>query len=179
MPELPEVEGVVRSLAPIASGRTIRSVTISETVAVSKAAGKEAIVKGHSVEQFSSELADYTIEAVTRRSKYIYFHLIKEGRCRLLVSHLGMTGAWFVVNAISEIREQKFRTHIHAIFHLEDGGLLVYSDIRRFGELRLLTCEEDHVPLTLMAPEPFDADAEEFLSTNQLKKSMRKDQLKK
>lgn len=162
MPELPEVEGVVRSLAPAASGRTIFNVTVSETVAASKAAGKEAIVKGHSVDRFSAELAGYTIEAVTRRSKYIYFHLIKDNACRLLVSHLGMTGAWFVVNAISEIREQKFRNHIHAIFQFEDGGLLVYSDIRRFGELRLLTCEQDHPPLTIMAPEPFDSDAEEF-----------------
>ena len=169
MPELPEVEGVVRSLAPVASGRTICVVEVSETVSASKAAGKEAIIKGHSVNQFSAELAGYKIEAVTRRSKYIYFHLVKEDTCRLLVSHLGMTGAWFVVNAIEEIREQKFRNHIHTIFQLEDGGLLVYSDIRRFGELRLLTCEQDHLPLTLMAPEPFAADAEEFFieKTNQ------------
>lgn len=162
MPELPEVEGVVRSLAPAVKRRTIKKVTVSKTVAASKAAGKEAIVKGHSVDKFSTDLAGFTIEAVTRRSKYIYFHLVKDTTCRLLVSHLGMTGAWFVVNAITEIRELKFRNHIHAIFHLEDGGLLVYSDIRRFGELRLLTCEQDHPPLTLMAPEPFDAEAEEF-----------------
>ena len=29
MPELPEVEGVVRALAPIATGRTIQEVTVS------------------------------------------------------------------------------------------------------------------------------------------------------
>lgn len=162
MPELPEVEGVVRSLAPVARGRKISGVKISETVVKSKAAGKEAIVKGHSVERFSTELAGFMIEAVTRRSKYIYFHLKKDDTCRLLVSHLGMTGAWFVVNTINEIREQKFRNHVHAIFQLGDGGLLVYSDIRRFGELRLLTCEQDHLPLTLMAPEPFDVGAEQF-----------------
>ncbi|MDW0110373.1 bifunctional DNA-formamidopyrimidine glycosylase/DNA-(apurinic or apyrimidinic site) lyase [Sporosarcina aquimarina] len=165
MPELPEVEGVVRSLAPAASGRTIQKVTVSETVTASKAAGKEAIVKGHDVDYFAEELKGFTIEAVTRRSKYIYFHLVKNNTCRLLVSHLGMTGAWFVVNTIQDIREQKFRNHIHAIFQLEDGGLLVYSDIRRFGELRLLTCEEDYIPLTLMAPEPFAEDALEFFLT--------------
>ena len=42
---------------------------------------------------------------------------------------------------------------------MEDGGLLVYSDIRRFGELRLLNVEADHPPLLKMAPEPFDKDA--------------------
>ena len=162
MPELPEVEGVVRSLAPAASGRTIRHVSVSKTVIASKAAGKEAIVKGHSVDEFSNELTGFTIQAVTRRSKYIYFHLVKANECRLLVSHLGMTGAWFVVNSIEEIEEPKFYNHIHAVFEFEDNGLLVYSDIRRFGELRLLTCEEDYAPLLVMAPEPFAEGAEEF-----------------
>ena len=162
MPELPEVEGVVRSLAPVTSGRTIRNVEISETVTASKAAGKEAIVKGLSVESFSSRLIGYTIQAVTRRSKYIYFHLVKENECRLLVSHLGMTGAWFVVDSIEDITEPKFRNHIHAVFEFVNRGLLVYSDIRRFGELRLLTCEEDHAPLVVMAPEPFAEGAESF-----------------
>ena len=77
----------------------------------------------------------------------------------LLVSHLGMSGAWFAVNSIDEVTELKFRRHIHVIFEMEDGGLLVYSDIRRFGELRLLDCEADHPPLLKMAPEPFDEEA--------------------
>lgn len=162
MPELPEVEGVVRALAPVASGRTIRRVAISETVIRSKEAGKEAIVKGMPVGQFTSQLAGWTIDSIERRSKYIYIHLSREASCRLLVSHLGMTGAWFAVGSVEDIREQKFRNHIHAVFEMEDGGLLVYSDIRRFGELRLLTCAEDHPPLLEMAPEPFDDEAESF-----------------
>ena len=96
---------------------------------------------------------------VTRRSKYIYFDVKKEGITYLLVSHLGMSGAWFAVNSIDEVTELKFRRHIHVIFEMEDGGLLVYSDIRRFGELRLLESEADHPPLLKMAPEPFDEDA--------------------
>lgn len=162
MPELPEVEGVVRSLAPVARGRIIRHVEVSKIVKTSKAAGKEAIVKGLSVDEFSKQLVGYTIQSVTRRSKYIYFHLMKEDTYRLLVSHLGMTGAWFVVDSIEDITEPKFRTHVHAIFEFEDKGLLVYSDIRRFGELRLLVKEEDHPPLLLMAPEPFTVGAEDF-----------------
>ena len=100
-----------------------------------------------------------TIKDVTRRSKYIYFHLMKDGNTCLLVSHLGMTGAWFTVENVDDITEMKFRNHVHVIFALEGGGLLVYSDIRRFGELRLLGCEADHPPLLKMAPEPFDKEA--------------------
>lgn len=164
MPELPEVEGVVRALAPIATGRTIRKVTVSDTVIQSKQLGKEAIVKGITTEDFAIDLVDMTIADVTRRSKYIYFHLIKDGNTCLLVSHLGMTGAWFTVNSVDDITETKFRKHIHVIFTMDDGGLLVYSDIRRFGELRLIGCEADHPPLLKMAPEPFvDEACQHFL----------------
>ncbi|WP_342510740.1 bifunctional DNA-formamidopyrimidine glycosylase/DNA-(apurinic or apyrimidinic site) lyase [Sporosarcina sp. FSL K6-1522] len=159
MPELPEVEGVVRALAPAATGRTIREVTISDIVIQSKQLGKEAVLKGITTEDFIVEMAGMMIKDITRRSKYIYFHLLKDGNECLLVSHLGMTGAWFTVASLEEITELKFRKHAHVIFTMEDGGLLVYSDIRRFGEVRLVGCEADHPPLLKMAPEPFDAEA--------------------
>ena len=159
MPELPEVEGVVRALAPVARGRTIRKVTVSDVVIESKAQGKEAVLKGMTTDRFVQDMMGMKIMDVTRRSKYIYFHLQKNSITYLLVSHLGMTGAWFTVNSIEEILEMKFRKHIHMIFDMEDGGLIVFSDIRRFGELRLIDCEEDHPPLLKMAPEPFDNTA--------------------
>lgn len=162
MPELPEVEGLVRELAPEAIGRVIQKVTISPVVTESKERGREAIIKGMSVAQFTEEMAGLRIVDVHRRSKYIYFHVEKDGHPRLLISHLGMSGAWFAVDRVEDVFEAKFRKHIHVIFHLTDGGLLVYSDIRRFGELRLLTIEADHPPLLKMAPEPFDADALDY-----------------
>ncbi|MFS0574885.1 bifunctional DNA-formamidopyrimidine glycosylase/DNA-(apurinic or apyrimidinic site) lyase [Sporosarcina sp. 179-K 3D1 HS] len=175
MPELPEVEGVVRGLAPAAIGRKIQQVTVSETVIQSKLLGKEAIIKGVPTEEFVEQLVDMTIMDVTRRSKYIYFQLEKDGRSCLLVSHLGMTGAWFAVSGLEEIGEPKFRNHVHAIFTMTDGDLLVYSDIRRFGELRLLDCEADHPPLLKMAPEPFDSTAcDHFLAMAELPKYARK-----
>ncbi|CAM3155915.1 bifunctional DNA-formamidopyrimidine glycosylase/DNA-(apurinic or apyrimidinic site) lyase [Filibacter tadaridae] len=159
MPELPEVEGVVRALAPVAVGRTIQEVNVSEIVMKSKELGKEAIVKGMTTANFTNDLIGMTIKAITRRSKYIYFNLIKDGNSCLLVSHLGMSGAWFNVNSIEDVTETKFRNHIHVLFTMEDGGLLVYSDIRRFGELRLIGCEAEYPPLLKMAPEPFDEEA--------------------
>lgn len=159
MPELPEVEGLVRQLAPASIGRTIRQAVVSDVVTESKAQGKEAIVKGMTVDRFAQGMIGMTIENVTRRSKYIYMNLKKDDSSYLLVSHLGMSGAWFTVNSIDEVTELKFRKHIHVILEMEDGGMLVYSDIRRFGELRLLDREEDHPPLLKMAPEPFDEEA--------------------
>lgn len=171
MPELPEVEGVVRSLAPESIGRTISNITVSEIVIKSKEQGKEAIIKGSATSDFIENMEHMTIVNVTRRSKYIYMNLEKEGETYLLVSHLGMTGAWFVVNSLEEITELKFRKHVHVIFNMKDGGLLVYSDIRRFGELRILNEEADHPPLLKMAPEPFDEGAcEHFLMLCELPK---------
>lgn len=171
MPELPEVEGVVRSLQPIVTGKTIQSVDISETIINSKANGKEAIIKGVDVQAFREAMPDMTIEAIERRSKYIYFHLTKNGVSHLLVSHLGMSGAWFYVRSIHEIGEEKFKRHAHVTFHLVGGGMLVYADIRRFGELRILEREADYPPLLLMAPEPFDQNAlDHYLTMSSLPK---------
>ena len=105
---------------------------------------------------------DMTITNVERRAKYIFIHLEKNNETFVLVNHLGMTGAWFVVDDVMEVTEEKFRKHIHAIFRLTSGELFVFSDIRRFGELRFLKNISDHPPLTQMAPEPFDGAALEY-----------------
>ena len=159
MPELPEVEGVVRDLQPIVEGKIISHVVLSEVVYASHEAGKQAIVKNNEPYQFEQLLKDMSITKLQRRSKYIFFHIEKNGEPFVLVNHLGMSGAWFVVNDVTEITEDKFRKHIHAIFTLTTGELLVYSDIRRFGELRFIKELSDHPPLLKMAPEPFDDDA--------------------
>lgn len=156
MPELPEVEGVVNSLRPVATGRTIEQVTISSVLETSRQAGKQAIIKGVELAYFQQALKNAKISRIVRRSKYIYFHLEKNNETSLLVTHLGMSGAWFHVQETSDITEEKFRKHIHVIFKLDNDMLLIYSDIRRFGEMRLLESEEQFPPLLLMAPEPFD-----------------------
>lgn len=159
MPELPEVEGVVRDLKPIVEGKTIEKVALSSVVFASNEAGKQAIVKNMEPQLFEQQLQNWTILEIKRRSKYIFFMLENEGKSFVLVNHLGMSGAWFVVNDVLEITEEKFRKHVHAVFTLTTGELLVYSDIRRFGELRFLKEIADHPPLLKMAPEPFDEEA--------------------
>jgi formamidopyrimidine-DNA glycosylase len=163
MPELPEVEGVVRQIRPAAAGKTVRDVFVSDTIRLSKANGKEAIIKKMDADAFINRLVGAEISSVERRSKYIYFTMQKE-REFLLVNHLGMSGAWFYVDSLLSITEEKFRRHVHVVLTLDDGNLLAYSDIRRFGEMRLLNGEADFPPLLLMAPEPFAEEAlEHFL----------------
>lgn len=162
MPELPEVEGVVRNLKPNVEGKSIKSVKFSEIVLTSWRQGKQCIIKNMEPKIFEEALKDMTITSVTRRSKYIFFHLEKNSKDYLFVNHLGMTGAWFIVNNLSEVKEEKFRKHIHCIMTLSTEELLVFSDIRRFGEMRLLTSIEEHPPLLQMAPEPFDKEALAF-----------------
>ena len=175
MPELPEVEGVVRDLKPLVEGKTIESVALSEVVYNAAALGKQCIVKNADPSDFELVVSGMKIARVTRRSKYIFFHLEKGGEEFLLVSHLGMTGAWFVVDDVAAITEPKFRKHVHAIFTLDTGELLVYSDIRRFGELRFMKEAADHPPLMQMAPEPFDEHAcEYFLAKSELPKYAKK-----
>lgn len=162
MPELPEVEGVVRDLKPAVEGKTIERVALSEVIFASINAGKQCIVKNMEPQLFEEVLAGMTIKEIRRRSKYIFFTIEKDEEAFVLVNHLGMSGAWFIVGNVMEITEEKFRKHIHAVFTLTSGELLVYADIRRFGELRFIKEIADHPPLLKMAPEPFDADACDF-----------------
>lgn len=120
-----------------------------------------------------------TIDKLERRSKYIFFHLEKNDERFILVNHLGMSGAWFIVNDVLEITEEKFRKHIHAIFTLASGELLVYADIRRFGELRFIKEIADHPPLLKMAPEPFDEIACDFSLCKVKNQNSQKNRLKK
>ncbi len=161
MPELPEVEGVVRQIRPVSIGKRIVSVSVSDTIRRSKQSGKEAILKRIDPAEFEERLSGAQILAVERRSKYIYITLKKDSEF-LLVNHLGMSGAWFFVDSLHSIAEDKFRRHVHVVLTLDDGNMLAFSDIRRFGEMRVLEEEGGFPPLLLMAPEPFADNAQEW-----------------
>ncbi len=171
MPELPEVEGVVRALKPVVTGKIIRHVQVSNTICKSIDEGKACIIKGMDPSEFSYALESMQIREVKRRSKYILFYLEKNNVDYVLVNHLGMTGAWFYVHSLDEITEEKFQKHIHIVFTFEKDEFLVYSDIRRFGEMRFLHSIEEYPPLLEIAPEPFSENAlKYFLEKSKLPK---------
>lgn len=171
MPELPEVEHVKRGIQPLIEGATIENVTFSPSVIQGKSEGKATIIKGISLEAFKQYTIQFTIEKVYRKSKYILIELINNTTKRVLISHLGMAGGFFVVKNIDDIAITNYRKHWHVIFHLSNGWLLVYSDIRRFGEIRNVQALEEYPSILEIAPEPFDEVAlPHFLSQFEVKK---------
>jgi formamidopyrimidine-DNA glycosylase len=144
VPELPEVETVVRDLRPLLAGRTIM------VVRVGKAKLRRAWKKA-----WEKELAGAAVGEINRRGKWIIVGL---GSGTLLV-HLGMTGQFTVTPAADPLA-----THTHFTFDLDDGNQLRYRDARRFGSVEWFppgTDVEAHLGEKL-GPEPFGLPPQPF-----------------
>jgi len=111
VPELPEVETVVRTLAPKLTGRRMIDAQFFSHHVVRQ---KFAMLRKH--------VRNQTVQSVRRHGKFIVLQL-DEG---ILSIHLGMTGKLLV--------DAEPGRHARAIFEL-DEGLLVYDDIRHFGRI--------------------------------------------
>lgn len=139
MPELPEVETIVRGLRPRLEGRTLSRVSV-----------RRPDLRIPFPENFSSRLEGRGVTRLDRRAKYIVA-LLSDGAA--LIVHLGMSGQWV-------IHEGKPAgppgPHDHVEIALDDGTTLVYRDVRRFG-LMTLTPQADlaeHPLLRDLGPEP-------------------------
>jgi formamidopyrimidine-DNA glycosylase len=148
MPELPEVENVVRGLKPRLEGRRFSVVEVLNP----------AIIKT-GAERFENLVAGCTVSSISRRGKYILFDL-QQGRH--LVIHLGMTGK-LCFAAPSEPREK----HTHLVFGIAgEGRELRHVDARRFGGAHLL----DEAGMALfkrlqkLGREPLEVDFSSFVS---------------
>jgi formamidopyrimidine-DNA glycosylase len=132
VPELPEVETIRRALAPRVTGRTI-------TDAGAFPSGKFTP---------AIEAKGTTIESVGRRGKYLILAL-DDGHD--LVIHLGMTGVLRVVDTRTDA--DKF---LRAWWFLDDGTVLEYSDIRRFGRIAVFPNGDYSASPTMrvLGPEP-------------------------
>jgi formamidopyrimidine-DNA glycosylase len=149
VPELPEVETVVRDLRPELVGQTIRRVTVSD-LSLRRAWSKE----------WESELTGRRISVIQRRGKWIFIEL--KGS-RLLVIHLGMTGQLTIVPA-----ERPVQPHTHVIFDLSRGGRqLRFRDVRRFGCVYLLPrgqTIDQYLEEIGLGPEPFGVSSAYWLA---------------
>lgn len=155
MPELPEVEIVKRELKPSVVNTRIETIEISNPVYKGHSEGKRTIIK-NPIDAFKSDLTGSEIISLTRRGKYLSFGLSKDNDYKHMVSHLGMSGAYFVVNSLDEIKEANYRNHTHIVLNLSTGAKLVYADIRRFGEMRIVPKITEFVPFVEMAPEYYE-----------------------
>lgn len=123
MPELPEVETIVRGLRTSLPGRTLRAVEVV----------RPDLIDGEPPEDFAAALAGRTVHGVDRRAKNTVIDL--GGGERLLVN-LGMTGRLLVARA-----DEPPASHLGVRIRLDGGGELRYHDARRFGRLWRMTDE--------------------------------------
>jgi formamidopyrimidine-DNA glycosylase len=127
MPELPEVETVMRGLTPAMAGKRITRVE-----------QRRADLRFPLPPQMPERLAGRRIVRLSRRAKYILFHL---DAGEVLVAHLGMTGRFTIGGAAPGVFTRAAGgdpAHDHVVFHLSGGGAVTFNDARRFGYIDLL-----------------------------------------
>lgn len=142
MPELPEVEHVVRALRRAVLGRQI----IATEIRLPK------LIAPTSPSTFDRKVKGSRITVVERRGKFILMELDSG---RVLVVHLRMTGKFMVLTP-----DDPLPPHAHAIFYLDDERRLVFRDQRQFGVMRLVAGSRlsKTKGISELAPEPFSTD---------------------
>lgn len=135
MPELPEVETIVRTYRPRLTGRRITAFT--STWAKNCAPSAALVRRG---------IVGRKIQGVTRRAKFIVFHLDDGGH---LLVHLRMSGRfeWAA-------EHNGTLNHVRARWDLDDGNRLLLCDARKFGRIRFT---RDFLAATAgLGPEPLE-----------------------
>jgi formamidopyrimidine-DNA glycosylase len=139
MPELPEVETIVRDIRPALLGRRLDRVSLSHT----------DVLRSVSRRRLLRELTGATVGGVFRRAK----HAVLDLGARRLVIQPGMTGSLMVQKRpLSEDDER------YAVLRatLDNGRELVYHDVRRLGTLLLLDRKGWERYSGAIGPEPLD-----------------------
>lgn len=156
MPELPEVEHVVRALRPVVVGRRILAAELN----------LKRISPELSRPAFARQLKNLRINSVGRRGKYILFELDSGA---LLTTHLRMTGKF-----VALANDDELPSYAHVVFYLDDEKRLVFCDMRQFGRMRFVKSGKG-LPkeLIALAPEPLSDDFTEEYFLKTLAKSKR------
>jgi formamidopyrimidine-DNA glycosylase len=141
VPELPEVETVVRELRGHLLGRRITAVRV----------GVKNLRRPWN-RRWTPALVGRRIEAIRRRGKWIVVELDRER----LVFHLGMTGQLVVMR-----REEPRAPHTHVIMELDGKNQLRFRDVRRFGSMTLVSDDvqlDEFFKKVGLGPEAFDLE---------------------
>jgi formamidopyrimidine-DNA glycosylase len=151
MPELPEVETVVRGLRLSLPGRSVVEVRFGKTDFVEDSVA------------IAERLPGMRIADVTRLGKFICIGLQACGAQvtslsqSFLIIHLGMTGRLTVIPSGESVVP-----HTHGFFVLDDGRELRYTDIRRFGRMLLVPESKVAEFKGQLGQEPLEISPEEF-----------------
>lgn len=161
MPELPEVETIVRDLRKSVVGSEIRKVLfLNNTIWRSR-------------RPTARSLAGRRIEEIGRKGKHILIHLSGD---RTLIVHLKMTG-----RLIFDAECNPITKHTHLVLAL-DNGEVRFNDIRRFGYLDLVKSSrlDDVNYLKQLGPDPLKISERDFTevvrSRNKMIKALLLDQ---
>ncbi len=139
MPELPEVECLVRGLRQQVVGWHTQRVEFRRTDL------REPLATA----AIRAALCGHRLETIARRGKYL---LLSRRDGQGVIAHLGMTG-----NLILSAQSEPLSKHTHVIFHLTRGRqqrALQFIDPRRFGRLAPLVAQTQHPWLQALGVEP-------------------------
>jgi formamidopyrimidine-DNA glycosylase len=152
VPELPEIEVLVRHLHPLLRGKIIRGVDVRRAKVLSPTTPRE----------FRGVLLGAKFVGLARRGKYLLFQLQSktDGQSVTLLGHLGMAGRMFLADK-NECQPK------HAAVVLDLGGRnFTYEDPRYFGRLTL-----DLTAIEKLGPEPLSDDFQVATFAGALKRS--------
>ena len=138
MPELPEVETVVRTLEQQIRDEEILKVTVR---------WPKAVIGDPDV--FAERLQGQHFRSFGRRGKYLIFGMDD----LTLVSHLRMEGKYYIQDP-----DEPLNRHIHIVFQLSGGKELRYHDTRKFGRMEIIERDPDLSDFHDLGPEPFDEE---------------------
>lgn len=139
MPELPEVETIVRDIRPELVGRRIVSARLQH----------DDVLRGVSHRGLIAGLRGSRVRQVVRRAK----HAVIVTDTRRLVIQPGMTGSLMVLDRPPTPRE---RAYAVLTARLDNGRLLLFHDVRRFGTLLWLDAGGWDTYSKAIGPEPLD-----------------------
>ncbi len=141
MPELPEVECIVRDLKNCVTGKQVTGLEFFF----------ERMLRGITPQEFAGQICGRVIKEVKRRGKYILFFLSGN---KTLEVHLRMTGRFFFYPA--PVKPGKYTG---VIFYLSGNAQLHFQDIRKFATFRLWEEKElwKSVPFH-SGPDPLEDD---------------------
>jgi formamidopyrimidine-DNA glycosylase len=135
MPELPEVETVMRGLAPAWVGQRFERVTLNRDG-----------LRRPFPEGLGQCLTGATVIACRRRAKY---GLVDTDRGETMILHLGMSGR-------VRLDPVELLKHDHVVFETSNGRRVAFNDARRFGSIDLVAtaAADTHPLLAGIGPEP-------------------------
>ncbi len=135
MPELPEVETVVRGLTPVWQGRRFTRVE-----------ARRPDLRFPLPQDLGQRLVGATVTGLSRRAKY---GLVHTDRGDTMIFHLGMSGRM-------RLDPVEIEKHDHVIFEVDSGHVVAFNDARRFGSLDFVETDRlgQHPALAGLGPEP-------------------------